>query len=214
MGDVIFGTIFLGIIFILWLASWCRKQGLRSRLFDHVSWCIVEDEYNEYVNSRHLLYQIYNIYSDSTENAAIEKKYRLCHSDEEFALEILDAYRANLVERYFKGSLNVSRANLSRDEYYMLSLCGFLEKHECCTTFNENTMYELLERTNYGTWGTRLYTATYELTSFGVVFNKLLYAARTYCENSKPMNKKEKLFQNAENIRERLESNRITISVI
>ena len=210
MGDLILEAAVLGLVFLYLL----RKQMLKSDLFNHVSWCVVEGKYGERNNSWHLLNKICSICSCSSETADIETKYRISHDDEEPALDILDAYRAYLSETYFKDNLKVECAKLSRDEYFMFLLCGFLEKRECHTNFNGNVMYNQLDRTNYGTWGTQLYTATYELTPYGVVFNKLLYIARTYCENNKHINKKKDMFRRSKDIRERLDSNRITISVM
>ncbi len=214
MGDVIFEAAILGLASIALLAYWYRKQQLKSYLFNHVSWCVVENKYNEYISSQHLLDHICHIRWNSTETSSIGEKYYIGRDDEEFALDILDTYRAYLSETYFRGNLKIECAKLSSDEYFMLTLCNYLENRECRTNFNENVMYNQLERTNYGTWGNQLYTATYELTTYGVVFNKILYIARIYCENNKHINKKRTMLCRSKDIKERLDSNKITISVL
>lgn len=212
MGNLIFETAFLGLVLVALLASWYRKQSLISYLFDHVSWCVVESNYNVCVSSRHLLHHIGHIGWNSAETSGLDKKFCTGSDDEMAALDILDAYRAYLSETYFRGNLKIECAKLSRDEYFMLTLCNYLEKHEYSITFNENTMYRKLERTSQETaWGTTLFTTTYELTPYGIAFNKLLYITSTYCENNKHINKKQAMFRRSNDIRDRLDSNRITM---
>lgn len=212
MGDLILEATVLGLALIALLASWFRKQELKSRLFDSVSWCVVEDKLNECVNSRHLLHHIGHICWNSVETSGIDKNHCIGRDSEEFALDILDSYRAYLTEFYFKGNLKIECAKLSRDEYFMLTLCNYLEKCEYSITFNENTMYRKLERTSQETaWGTTLYTTTYELTPYGATYNKLLLIARTYCENNKHINDKQAMSRRSNDIRDRLDSNRITM---
>ena len=103
---------------------------------------------------------------------------------------------------------------MSREEYFLLTLNIFLADHECDVELNGNQMYTLLERKTYGRWWSELYDAYYALEDFGIVYTKLYYVVRTFCERSSVINKNSEMLHRTEEIKKRLDSGIINISVL
>ena len=82
------------------------------------------------------------------------------------------------MQKYFNGHL--LNGKYVEDVWFVTTLRDFLEKHQSETTFNDNEMYTVKNYKSHGTWGVDLFTATYVLTDYAVVYNKLFYISWLY----------------------------------
>lgn len=69
-----------------------------------------------------------------------------------------------------------------------------------------------LSYSEYGSWGGKLFDATFLISDFSVVFHKLMYTSYLYCKSSKSINPKNELYQYPESIRKVLDSRELSIS--
>lgn len=198
-------------------------------LFNKVAWCVTKDSHT-YRCNLHLTDWIHNIRFYSTKKKPpdcffpnadklfpISEKYCI-HVDEEWSIakEILEQYQLDLIQKYFSGTLYTDRSitKLTGAEYFLFTLQEFLRKHECDTTFNGNEMYKTKDYTPLGTWGVPLFSATYELTDYAVVYHKVYYIAQMYCltlrEN--PLATNTVAFQSAEATKEVIDTREMKVS--
>lgn len=170
--------LFLAIIIIWECVNKSRKNELSMALYERVQWCATKN--NNY-RCFSLKENIYN------ELEKIESQYRLSESDPLcFVDELLLKYRENLIDSYFSDRLSKSKQILVLPckEYFFFTLLCYLKKHECETSFCGHDMYDLIHRTNYGQWGGQLYSATYSITDYGLVYQKLYYTVARFCEEN------------------------------
>lgn len=182
-----------------------KKYRSGKCLYEKVSWCMTERQRGSY--------QIYDcIWSLQYD---LPDQYKLKASEEQNAAFILDVFQEDLSSLYFHGKLSKSTKvlGITREGYFFLSLCSFLDKRECGVSLNEREKYVLLEKTSHGMWGTELYDAKYQLTDFGIVYTKLLYYAQLYCESNRYTDKFG-LAINSDHIKARIDCGKIEISVM
>lgn len=175
--------LFLPLVFILALCVYrLYLRSLENTLQSLVSWCAAESSAPSRCNLSLWAYVC---------NAQIEKKlprqYSLTNEERDDAELILKAYQKDLSERYFAGCIKPDRAysKLRGQDYFMLSLCDYLQEHECDLYLDGKEKYSLVSRKDYGSWGGPLYDADYELTDFGRVYQKLFYIA-VICTTENP----------------------------
>lgn len=90
---------------------------------------------------------------------------------------LLEDYQRELSTRYFDGTLVSNISKLREYDFFMLTLCAYLELHECDMEICGNKLFNVIERKEY--------IETCEPTDFGVVYLKLRYATELFCENNK-----------------------------
>lgn len=148
----------------------------------------------------------------------IPQEYRIS-GDEEwgYAKDILLEYQKDLSQLYITGCISTKilegKYAVMGEDYFMFSLQSFLADHLCDSKFLEYSMRdERLEYKEYGSWGRQLYDATYSLTDFSVVYNKMHYISYLFCKNNESINKNGEYFHNERFIKERLDTGKIQIS--
>ena len=191
------------VVIMIFVTS--KKYFNNKHLYKKVSWCMTERKKGSCQIFTCLWSQQYDL----------PDLYRLKKAEEHDAAFILDAFQDALSESYFSGRLAKSSKalGLTEEEYFFLSMRNFLSEHECEISLNGVEKYSLLEKTNYGVWGSQLYDAKYQLTAFGVVYTKLLYCVCLYCEANIRISKL-KIPKEAVRAKERIDSGVIEISVL
>jgi hypothetical protein len=109
---------------------------------------------------------------DEQYNFGIESKYIIDNKDEKnFACEILEIYRKYIMEAHLAKSFNLKKSiyDLSFLEFYMVTLCGFL---------NANLLNSQRIESN------KMYypRSDYSLTNFGITYTKLYYICTVFCK--------------------------------
>ncbi len=122
-----------------------------------------------------------------------EIKKEFCISKElelDFVKEILEEFKKDMFQSYFADNLKTVKSKyvISGEHYFMSSLQRFLQKHQCDHHFLNYDMHkETIAYKEYGSWGGKLFDATYALTDFAITYHKMLYIAHTFCKNCKPL---------------------------
>ena len=180
--DILYGII-SAILFLVVIIAWkyvdkAKKNSLSMELYEHVRWCATKDNYHRQFSLKHY---IFKTYSSIISNYQILEKH-----DIEMLEELLELYQENLVQRFFGENLSTNKdiLSLQDDEYFFFTLFCYLNGHNCQTMLGNYTKYELIFRKEYGAYGGTLYDATYSITDFGLVYQKLYYAACKFCENN------------------------------
>ena len=127
----------------------------------------------EYIIDEQHNFKIDNFYSIDISNK-IEKN---------FVCDILDAHKNEVIENLFLDLLTKDEKffNLDFLEYYMFSLRNFLEKKQLKRdTFNNIVLYDYIRKEGSYT--------TYELTDYGIIYQKLLYVVTLFCTNNEKIN--------------------------
>lgn len=209
MKEYLLPIIVILIIIIVYLIWENRKVALQNRIKKLAAWTITENS-NTYRCNIHLHEYI------SNEQKNLLEEYRIVDEDDlEMAKEILSSFQKYLNEQLLINSLVMPKTKhvISGEDFFMFHLQFYLEKHQCDDSFIGYDMHEkTISRTNYGSWGGMLYDATYSLTKFAVVFNKLYYISYCYCKNSKSINPDGEYFVNENGIENIIDSKRISIS--
>ena len=219
-------TIFILVFCILVYKVY--QFSLDRTLHRHISWCVTDDS-NIHRCNISLLGWLCNVphyskkkvpdcfFPNADKLFDIPEEYWL-QSDEErnIAKEILRAYQKELCQKYFAGRMIPSRSmcKLSDEEYFLFTLKEFLEKHECETSFFGYEMYKTKEYKSHGSWGVPLFSATYELTDFAVVYHKMYLTAQTYCLalRKNPLDTNTLSFEWAENTKKVLDTKEMKVS--
>ena len=136
--------------------------------------------------------------------------------DEEWAIakEIIDKYKKDLMQSYFKGHAYVikSKYAIQGETYFMFALYAFLSDHQCDYKFLEHDMHKKrISYKEYGSWGGTLFDATYAQTDFAIVFHKMHYITYMYCRGNDIL-KTYVPSWNEENLKEILDTKQIQIS--
>ena len=216
-------------LIVVFLSYKLYEHYIKRNLFNKVAWCVTNDSHI-YRCNMNLIDWINNIpfYSLKKKTAdcffpnadklfPIDEKYRI-QGDEErnIAKEILKEYQRDLIQKYFLGELGTNRfiRKLTKAEYFLYTLQEFLQKHECETTFNGIKMYETKEYKSYGSWGVPLFSATYELTDYAVVYHKIIYIAEMYrlTLRENPLDTESYYFKSAEATKEVIDSRKMKVS--
>lgn len=147
----------------------------------------------------------------------LSKEYCIAGDEEwDYAKEIIDEYRKDLTQSYFKGHLKVIKSKyvVQGEEYFMFARYAFLSDHQCDYKFLGHDMHiDTVSFNRYGNWGGPLYDATYSLTDFAVVFHKMHYITYMYCRGSEILKPFVPAW-NEENLKEILDTKQIQISRI
>lgn len=128
---------------------------------------------------------------------------------------ILSSFQKQLTQEYFLNILRLPKTKYEIDgkTYFMGTLLNYLQEHQCDSVFIGNNMHEKrIEYKEYGTWGKKLYDATYIITDFSVILHKLYYITYIFCKNSKIFNPNGNLFYNEHAIENIIDSGQISIS--
>ena len=150
----------------------------------------------DYIINEQCNFKIDNIHSIDISNK-LEK---------DFVCDILDAHKNDVIENLFLDCLtkNEQFYNLDFLEYYMFSLRNFLEKKQLNRDdFNNIVLYDYIRQD--GSY------RIYELTDYGIIFQKLFYIVTLFCASNK---KVKLLLTNPENtlnsVKKNLEDEEIT----
>lgn len=191
-----------------------NKHYQERDLFNKVRWCVLDN--SEIRCNLNLIEWLCNVphYSQKKESNCffpnadklflIQEKYNIQGEEERnIAKEILKEYQKDLVQSYFLGQGCTTDRNLTKiteQEYFLLTLANFLNKHECEKEFNGHQMYITKSYKDRGCWGTFLFNATYELTDYAVVYHKMYYITQIYCLTLRknPLDTSAALFARAE----------------
>lgn len=199
------------VIISLYLISKYRKATLKNRITDLVAWTVSEDSYT-HRDGLPLRWYVERAQTN------IADEYRIADEAEwEMIGDIFGTFKKDLNEQMFADRLIIPKTKylISGEDYFMLSLVSYLKNHQCDGMFIGHNMHEKnISYKDYGSWGGRLYEATYVLTKFAVVFNKLYYIAYCYCKNSKSINPDGKSFYSENGIEEIISSKTISISAV
>ena len=187
MGFTFFAFVLL--IAILFLID--KKPFSKYKLKEQVKWCIKD-------------FSFYDLY-DWSEKLNIEKKYRLTNNDEIIVKDILKKHLENLKENYACDNLkaNAYIASFSSKEYFCFSLTAFLRDN-----YTNNELYGCCI-SQEGSFS-RPYSRTFELTEYGIAFNKLYLLTELVCEQSKSINKNGN-FNSSDKIKKNIKSKQLTI---
>lgn len=171
---IIFILVFVFIFLFLKLKEFYRDRSLR----DLVAWSVTGGDG----------IPLWREISNAQIKLKLSKEYCIA-GDNEWAIakEIIDEYKKDLMQSYFKGNAYVikSKYAIRGETYFMFALYAFLSDHQCDYKFLEQDMHkERLEYKRYGDWGGPLYDATYALTDFAVVFHKMHYITYMYCRGN------------------------------
>lgn len=197
--------IFCAIYVFYTIKQYQRKEELKSL----VAWCVVKDRsfrYNldlrEHVHNAQLEY--------------VPKSYRISEQDEwSHVQHILRCFVSYLTDSYFSDYLYLPKSKyaISGDDYFMFSLCSFLEAHQCDFELSGQSMHkETISFIDYGTWGGMLYDAKYSLSDFALTYHKLYYISYMYCKSSPVINPKGKGYKREQKISDILDAGQIEIS--
>lgn len=205
------------------------QYSIEKTLRCRVSWCVTDDSHIYRCNMS-LLDWLCQIQQYGTLRfdidysfpkikylSPIDKKYWICEDNErDIARKILKVYQKELSQKYFSNQLTNVRylRNLTDEEYFLVTLAGFLRKYECEKTFNGEEMYSTKSYDGYGSWGTPLFDAVYELTDFAVVYHKMYYIAQSYCWvlDGKPISQTGIAYHELEHMKKVLDTREIEVS--
>lgn len=206
-------SVYIFISFVAFL-KW-REYSQERKLRDLVSWSALGD-YCPVFGSHSFVREPIIAVLNAQYNDSVDHKYRIIEeSEKQFLGEIIEEYQKDIMRSYFKGHMKLIKSKyvVNGEDYFLISLCGFLKEHQCDEKFLGHDMRkERLEYKRYGDWGGPCYDATYAITDFAVVFNKLYYITYLHCKNSKIANPSGNDFYNDKFIKEILDTRQIQIS--
>lgn len=111
----------------------------------------------------------------------------ITQTEKELTKEILKDFQLHSLHLYFSNNLpkpRCKRINKSTT-FFMFLLHSYLTDHQCDYNFLGYEMHsKTISRTDYGSWGVSQYEASYKLTDFAVVINKLLYISLCYLKST------------------------------
>lgn len=205
MAEMITSLTFLLVVVFYFLFSKLRELYKVKSLRDLVAWS---------VNGEGGI-PLWAEISNAQIKLKLPNEYCVIGDDEwEYVREILDEYRKDLMNSYFKGYLKMIKSKyvISGECYFMASLYTFLCEHQCDYEFLSHKMHkERLEYHRYGDWGGPLFDAKYEQTDFAIVFHKMHYITYMYCKEDKRLKAFVPVW-NEENLKEILDTKQIQVS--
>lgn len=169
--------------------NFLKNRKYTKDLFDKVRWIaikvydgsiFIDDSWktSKEVRDKDLIEYIineqHNFQVDNIHSIDISNKIEIA-----FVCDILDAHKNEVIENLFLNSLVKDEKffNLDFLEYYMFSLRNFLEKKQLKRdTFNNIVLYDYIRKEGSYT--------TYELTDYGIIYQKLLYVVTLFCINN------------------------------
>lgn len=176
LSGVLFGAFLsLSILgFIIELNGW-DKDYFKTSVESRIGWWLLSSS-NEVLETMQSICRYGRI--------DIDPKYLLSSSSEiEIARSIIEKFQEQSKYLYF--NIDATKKNATTPYYYffMHYLNSFLDKKDD-TCFDGNKMYIEKSRercVNAGSY----YSINYDVTNYGMVYNKLRYMARFYCEGIK-----------------------------
>ena len=143
---------------------------ITMRAQDRIGWWVIEKSDNllDYIRKKVI-------------EKGIDAKYLITDEfEKKVALEIIEIFQERHKELYLNCSSNTKLARMKYSDVFVYYFEKFLDEHND-NYFNGNRMY--IEKSREGC------KVEYNLTQYGVVYNKLRYIARFYCEKSTKLNK-------------------------
>lgn len=229
LDSVLFCVVAVLALALSFFAYKVYQYSIEKTLRGRVSWCVTDDSHIYRCNMGLLdclcLIQQYGAMRFDIDYSfpkikwlsPIDKKYWICEDNErDIAQKILQAYQKELSQKYFSNQLTDARylRNLTDEEYFLVTLAGFLRKYECEKTFNGVEMYSTKSYNGYESWGAPLFDAVYELTDFAVVYHKMYYIAQSYCLvlNGEPVRQHSVAYHEIEHMKKVLDTREIEVS--
>ena len=189
--NIIYALVCTLIFIVFWGGSRYLKYARTSMLKELVAWCVTKDSaifrYNlglwEYIKNAQRKFKLQPQYSISGD------------AEWEFAKSILDGFCDHLADSFFRDILSYKKFiwlksltlvdSNCKEHFFMFHLFCYLTDHYCSDSFLGHDMHQkTLSYESHGMWGGPLYHATYELTDFAVVVNKMRYIAFLFCKKS------------------------------
>ena len=207
--------IFSTFVFVAIIAfSKWHEYSQEKRLRDLVSWCVVKEKPGELLTHAHDL-PLWAYVSNAQIKIKIPNEHCVVGDEEwSFAKDILEEYKNDLTQSYFKGYLRMIKSKyvIQHEAYFMLTLYIFLSDHQCDSKLLGHDMHkERLEYTRYSDWGGPCYDAIYSLTTFAIVFHKMHYIAYMYCRGNEMLRDFVPEW-NEKNLKEILDTKQIQVS--
>lgn len=174
------------LLFVLIICIYNIYQySLKKKLYELVAWCCAT-KHKQY--NFHELFDLLNVIYNAQTKLEVDSKYRIDSEEERSVMcDIIESYQNELSLKYFEGRLRVDRqiTNMSDSEYFMFSLCSFLQDNACEYDFNNNKMYNFISAKRYegGDY------EKYSLTDYAVIYHKLYYITYLFCQKNKQINK-------------------------
>lgn len=155
-----------------------RELRWKNELSEYVSW-VVSDKRRDM--------SLWRYVSNAQNHCKLAEQYRISTDEEwQYVREILEEFKKDLSSNYFDGALRAvikSKYVITEELYFMFALCDFLTRHQCDYDFIGHNMHDkILDHKSYGNL---TFSATYLVSDFAMVFNKLLYVAYVSCKNHK-----------------------------
>ena len=159
------------------LSVW-HKDSIEARVQARIGWWLIS-------NSEQVLDEI----RKSCVCLDIDKNYLLVSAYErEIASKIIEDFQEQKKYLYFHIEATIKKAKTPYHYFLMHYLSSFLdEKDGIC--FDGSKMYIEKSRERHDNAGS-YYTIKYDVTDYGMVYNKLRYMARFYCEEIENKSKK------------------------
>lgn len=134
----------------------------------------------------------------------------------EYAEEIIEYIRDTALHDYFNEELYIPKLKFRgiwEEQCFMFWLQTHMQKHECDSHFLGRDLHaKTLDYKSYGSWGGSLSDATYELTDFALVMQKLHYIAYVHNKFDKKLNPKGTLNNNEKGIEDIIRTRTISVS--
>lgn len=74
-------------------------------------------------------------------------------------------------------------------DFFILKLESYLCKHQYNAHFGEYKLYNLQEKIERASWGSKSYDVVYSLTNYGLTYHKLFHICNIFCVTNKHLNK-------------------------
>ena len=169
---------------------------INMRVQDRIGWWLIGDSINvlDYIQKKSI-------------DLKIEEKYLITtESEKKIALEIIEKYQTKSRYLYLECSnfANIKLATMPHSDFFMYYLEKHLSEFDSCY-YDENEMYVETSKEHYdnGSCDVRCI-----ITDYGMVFTKLKYMARFYCEKNSKLNKNNTYY--SEGIKKELDTKEIT----
>lgn len=151
------------------LSKW-YKDGIEARVQSRIGWWLIYDGE-----------QVLDEMRISCVCLDIDKNYLLLSASErEIASKIIENFQEQKKHLYFHIDATLEKAKTPYHYFLMYHLSSFLDKKDDIS-FEGNQMYIEKSRERHDNAGS-YYTIKYDVTDYGMVYNKLRYMARFYCE--------------------------------
>lgn len=211
MREYIVAILVIACILVYQIMKKIKENTKEKRRKEVVAWCV--NEPNRY---RDYLY-LWEYISNAQIKLNLLQEYRISTDEEwDLAKEIIKGFQKDITRKFFSNQLSLptSKYVISDETYFMYLLQEYLEQHQFDIEFLGYNMYkETISYKSYGSWGGPLYDATYALTDFAVVFQKIYYISYIHCKNSSAINPKGKYlyWANEHSIEDIIDSRRFSV---